>query len=93
MSRPKGGRSVQQRGTAFTLLTLPLYGPNLKWGVSVVFIANAQRYTSPFYAIPYVHVRTRTALAILIVTRFTGWSKTVRSKAASYDATSPCKNI
>ena len=35
------GRSVQQRGTAFTLLTLPLYGPNFKWGVSVIFIANA----------------------------------------------------
>ena len=45
-------------------MTLPLYGPNLKWGVSVVFIANEQRCTSPFYAIPYVHVRMRTALAI-----------------------------
>ena len=61
MSRPKGGRSVERH---LTLLTLPLYGPNLKWGVSVVFLANAQRCTSPFYAIPYVHARTRTALVI-----------------------------
>ena len=92
---PPEGR--KERPTAWngiwfwTLLTLPLYGPNLKWRVSVVFIANAQRCTSPFYAIPYVHVRTRTALAILIVTRFTGWSKTVRSKG--FESGKPRRHI
>ena len=39
MSRPKGGRSVQLRITA--IVTLSLYGPQLKRSRSVVFITNA----------------------------------------------------
>ena len=60
---------------------------------TALVIANAQRCTSPFYAILYVHVRTRTTLAILIVTRFTGWSKTVRAKGFESGKPRRCKNI
>ena len=93
MSRPKGGRSVQHVERHLTLLTLPLYGPNVKWGVSVVFIANAQRCTSPFYAIPYVHVRTRTALAIFNSYAVHGMEQDLEIESGNRDATSPCKNI
>ena len=57
MSRLKGGRSVQLRIIGWkgrTVATLPLYGLILKWGVSVVFIANALRYT-PRDVIPHAY--------------------------------------
>ena len=44
MSRPKGGRSVQLRGTAFESERWRQFGFILKWGVSVVFITKALRW-------------------------------------------------
>ena len=53
------GRSVQLRGTAFKSERLghflPFYGHILKWGISVVFIANALRRT-PIYTWSKVHL-------------------------------------
>ena len=61
------GRSVQLHGTAFEIAILPFYGHILKWGVSVVFIANALtphasrlRYTARR---TQAYVRVYTALA------------------------------
>ena len=57
MSRPKGGRSVQLRGTAFESERsrhFPYnYGPILKWGVSVVLIGKALRWLSRVCVITY----------------------------------------
>ena len=85
---------------------MDLTSSGLKWGVSVVFIANATLhvYIYPFYVTVRtctVHVRTpcvRVQIAysagdIHVVTRFTGLSKKVRSEARLKSRTPSTKSI
>ena len=84
-----------------SIATLPFYGHILKWGISVVFIANALRRTPRVCVIPRAvrrraYVRVYTALARGdSKLRFTITAKGRRDrkapKAASHDATSACK--
>ena len=81
-----------------TIATLPFYGHILKWGISVVFIANALRRTPRVCVIPRaVRRRTRYVRVYTIHNHSDGAGKGRRDrkapKAASHDATSACKKI
>ena len=88
-----------------TIATLPFYGHILKWGISVVFIANALRRTPRVCVIPravrkrmYVYIRRWRVAIVNCDSRSQRWSRKgkARSKGSecgSHDATSDCKKI
>ena len=75
-----------------TIATLPFYGHILKWGISVVFIANALRT----YVYTHVYIRRGRVAIVNCDSRSQRWSRKgkARSKGSeSDDATSACKKI
>ena len=85
-----------------TIATLPFYGHILKWGISVVFIANALRRTPRVCIIlravrkrTYVYIRRWRVAIVNCDSRSAGKGRRDRKapKAASHDATLACKKI
>ena len=76
-----------------TIATLPFYGHILKWGISVVFIANALRRTPRVCVIPravrkrtYVYIR-RWRVAIV------NWSRKGKARSKGSESGKPRRHI
>ena len=57
--------------SSFSIATLPLYGFILKWGVSVVFIANVLRWASRVRAILHAYTTGDNSKRVTRVSQFT----------------------
>ena len=83
-----------------TIATLPFYGHILKWGISVVFIANALRRTPRVRVIPralrrrtYVYIRRWRVAIVNYDSRSQRWSRKGKARSKGSESGKPRRHI
>ena len=79
-----------------TIATLPFYGHILKWGISVVFIANALRRTPRVCVIPrrtYLYIRRWRVTIVNRDSRSQRWSRKGKARSKGSESGKPRRHI